>query len=645
MAIEKMTFVNVLGDISFLDKCILKLIDFNMFHIEKIKNNEKISGFKNLNEQNPYTEPLNKINRTLKILNISIKETEIKNLNPFEEKFEDFKQEEIFKLEEEIENINKKITYLKDSLNIIEHMKNLDVKIKSILKTNHIEAHFGKLPKDSYLKLEHIKQNDFFFIKQDIDEDFCWGFYISKKIDAKKAFEFFKELFFIEISIPKEVEENPQIEIEKINREIDVLKTRKKDLEIKKEEQKNKNKDSIKKTYIKIKTLHDAFSYRRFAIFNSKQFRICGFIPTKQIMEFKKIFENDNEVVYEFLEEQNEKYTPPVKLKTSRIFRPFEMYIKTYGTPQYKSFNPSSLVGFIYSIIFGIMFGDLGQGFLLFVGGFIAHKKTKNKLGLILTRCGFCSMIFGLVFDSLFGIEGIFKNFWKTLGIKILPFHLLNPSNSIPILMISCLIGVAIILVSISINIILNLKNKNVGEALFSHNGLAGLVFYGGFAASALFLILFKKNIFSYIFIILIIILPVCLIFLNIPLSNLLEKNSEIKNKREKFTVSSAIFDMIDIFLSYFTNTLSFLRVGGLALSHAALMLVVMKFAKMAATISTIGTISSIVVMILGNIFIIVLESLIVSIQALRLIYYEIFSRFYKSNGKPFSPIKIDYNN
>ncbi len=93
---------------------------------------------------------------------------------------------------------------------------------------------------------------------------------------------------------------------------------------------------------------------------------------------------------------------------------------------------------------------------------------------------------------------------------------------------------------------------------------------------------------------------------------------------------------MIDILLSYFTNTLSFLRIGGLALSHAALMLFVMKFAQMASFASP-------VVIIFGNAFVILLEGLIVSIQALRLIYYEIFSRFYKSNGKPFTPIKLDF--
>jgi V/A-type H+-transporting ATPase subunit I len=202
-----------------------------------------------------------------------------------------------------------------------------------------------------------------------------------------------------------------------------------------------------------------------------------------------------------------------------------------------------------------------------------------------------------------------------------------------------------LILISISINIFLNLKSKNIGEALFSHNGLAGLICYGSCTVAILFLILLKKNIFSPVYIVTTVILPLVLIFFSLPLGNIINHNQKNNHSSsEKFTISSAIFDMIDILLSYFTNTLSFLRIGGLALSHAALMLVVMKFAKMAGSLSFVGSVSGPIIIILGNAFVILLEGLIVSIQALRLIYYEVFSRFYQSNGRQFDPIKINYD-
>ena len=316
------------------------------------------------------------------------------------------------------------------------------------------------------------------------------------------------------------------------------------------------------------------------------------------------------------------------------------MYITTYGTPQYESINPSSFVGLIYSLIFGIMFGDLGQGLVILLGGIVFWKKKKSSLGLILTRCGFSSAVFGAIYNSIFGFEGVLNYNIS----NILPFELLKPSNSIVILIISCLLGMFIILISIAINVILKLKNKKYGEALFSHNGLAGFVCYASCTTAVLCLIFLKKNIFSPVVVALTVILPLILIFFNIPLGNIFEKNKHLKTKKEKFTVSAAIFDMIDILLSYFTNTLSFLRIGGLALSHAALMLVVMEFEKMAINVNYIGnSVTGGLVVILGNAFVILLEGLIVSIQALRLIYYEMFSRFYQASGKPFTPININF--
>ncbi len=652
MSIETMSLVNIVGTNSFLDECILKLINFKMFHIEKIKETKNPLNFKVLNEQNPYTEPLNKIKNIFKILKIDLNfeftfngEIKIKNS---ENEFLNVCNELLLKFEEETNRINNKIKSLKENLNVINHMNNLDEPLKEILNSKFISIHFGKISKENYFKIENTKNENFYFSKQDEDQNNCWGFYVTPKLKETQTFEFFKNLGFLEYKIPDELKLNKDNAEEEINKKIEYLEIELKDINFEKEKLKAENSEVLQKLFIKFKVLNDAFNYRKFAVTNNKQFNICGFIPTREIKKFDEIFKKEKNIVYEILEnEYAAEYSPPVKLKTSRLFKPFEMYISTYGTPQYGSINPSSLVGLVYSIIFGIMFGDLGQGLILLLGGIFAWKKMKNKLGLILTRCGFSSMIFGTLFDSIFGFEGLLENFWKNFGLgETLPFHLLKPSNSIPILVVSCLMGMALILISIGINIYLNLKSKNLGEAIFSHNGVSGFVCYGGITFAVLYLILYNKSIVSPVFILLIFVLPIILIFFNIPLSGLIEKNLKLKHeKREKFTISSAIFDMIDILLSYFTNTLSFLRIGGLALSHAALMLVVMKFAKMASSLNGVGTLSFVLIVVIGNAFVILLEGLIVSIQALRLVYYEIFSRFYKSNGKPFNPVKINFKN
>lgn len=652
MSIETMSFVNIVGTNSFLNECILKLINFKMFHIEKVKETKNSLNFKVLNEQNPYTEPLNKIKNILKILKIDLnfnfnfdEETKIENS---ENEFVKYCNEIVSNYEETTNKINSKIEKLNKSLNILSHMNNLDENLQNILNSSFISAHFGKISKENYMKIQNSKNENFYFSLQDEDQENFWGFYLTPKAQETKTLEFFKKLGFLEQAIPEILKLNQNNAKEKIIEQIEYLKIGLKDINFEKEKLKAENLEVLQKIFIKFKVLNDVFNYRKFAVSNSKQFNICGFIPTSSIEKFNEIFKKEKNVVYEIRKNaQSERYSPPVKLKTSKLFKPFEMYISTYGTPAYDSVNPSGFVGLVYSIIFGIMFGDLGQGLVLLISGMVAWKKMKNKLGLILTRCGFSSVVFGTLFDSVFGFEGLLQNFWKSLKMgNVLPFHLLKPSNSIPILVVSCLMGMFLILISIGINIYLNLKNKKLGEAIFSHNGISGFVCYAGVVFAVLCLIIFNKNVLSPIFILLIFILPIILIFFNIPLSCLIEKNMNIKHeKREKFTISSAIFDMIDILLSYFTNTLSFLRIGGLALSHAALMLVVMKFAKMASSLNGVGTLSFVLIIVIGNAFVILLEGLIVSIQALRLVYYEIFSRFYKSNGKPFNPVKINFKN
>ena len=104
----------------------------------------------------------------------------------------------------------------------------------------------------------------------------------------------------------------------------------------------------------------------------------------------------------------------------------------------------------------------------------------------------------------------------------------------------------------------------------------------------------------------------------------------------EKSTYDRDLHLLRSAVLSFITNTMSFLRVGGFVLSHAGMMLVVYTLAEM------VGGFGEIIVLILGNVFVMCLEGLIVGIQVLRLEFYEMFSRYYEGNGIPFKTIKED---
>ena len=149
---------------------------------------------------------------------------------------------------------------------------------------------------------------------------------------------------------------------------------------------------------------------------------------------------------------------------------------------------------------------------------------------------------------------------------------------------------------------------------------------------------IFNVNVLNPAFIILCIVFPLLLIFLREPLSKWMAKRKDLKPEDGVggFIITN-FFELFENVLSYITNTVSFLRVGGFILSHAGMMAVVLTLMEM------IGGFGSPIVFVIGNIFVMAMEGLIVGIQVLRLEFYEIFSRFYEGDGKEFRPVVVSY--
>jgi V/A-type H+-transporting ATPase subunit I len=269
------------------------------------------------------------------------------------------------------------------------------------------------------------------------------------------------------------------------------------------------------------------------------------------------------------------------------------------------------------------MFGDVGQGAVLILVGFLAWKLKKLRLGLVGTRIGVFSIIFGCLFGSVFGSEEILTPFFMPM----------KSTNTMPLLLAAIGIGVLLIIISMSFNVYINAKKKNWGEFLFSQNGVAGLAFY-------ICVILLAINALGKLglplgtpYILVGIVLPILLIFLKEPLNRKMQGYKMFPEGFGSF-FTEGFFELFDVVLTFITNTMSFLRVGGFVLSHAGMMLVVYTLAEM------IGGVGYWITLVLGNAFVMCLEGMIVGIQVLRLEFYEMFSRYYEGNGKPFISMK-----
>lgn len=639
MAIEKMVLMNIIGQQQNLDETLLRCVKSESFHPETVSKTFKMKNSSVKNVSNPYGDLYRKL-------------TDIMNYLKFPETFTAYSssEEDMSEIESYVQQTydylnqaNKEKKELKDEIYLqeqtlaqLKHIISLEIPISRVFSSKHIVGKFGRMPLDSKAKLPYFKEDNFFFFPFDEDETYLWGIYMAPSFCQQAIDDIFKSLYFEEITINYKITDTPKNAMQIISETIRKYHT---SLQIKETEFykfQAENEKKVKALYTKIKILHDTFNYRKYATIGHKKFQLMGFVPQKQAVAFMNLFKEMDTVICEQLpDDADSSLKPPVKLKTNRFYRPFEMFVETYGLPGYHDLNPTTYVGLIYTLLFGMMFGDFGQGFCVIIVGALLWKIKKMPLGLILTRCGIFSMFFGFLYGSFFGFEGSFKPVFNFLGLShIFPLDVLDSHTSLRLLLMSLGIGIFIILCSMIINICMNLKKKDLSKALFSNNGIAGFVLYAGIVTAAILMMGFKINLFHPLFLLIVVLLPLVLIFFSNPLGALLQK----KKNTEKFSALDSAFEMIDIILSYCTNTLSFLRVGGFILSHAALMLVVMQFAHMA------GDFGNPIVVIIGNIFVMGLEGLLVSIQVLRLLYYETFSRFYESDGKPFAPAKVHFN-
>ena len=358
---------------------------------------------------------------------------------------------------------------------------------------------------------------------------------------------------------------------------------------------------------------------------------LCGWMTEKDALAFQKDIQDDDKI-FCLMEDQQApaKKKPPTKLRNPKLFKPFEMYVKMYGLPAYNEMDPTWFVAITYSFIFGAMFGDVGQGLVLFLGGLFLYKTKKMDLAGIIGCAGVFSVFFGFMYGSFFGFEDVLKARWLKPMNAMMDVPLVGRLNAVFVIAIG--FGMFIILICMVFNIINSIRNKDVERTWFDSNAVAGLVFYGSIVLTVGLFISGKKLPAAAVLTVMFAV-PLILMFLKEPLTNLVEKKSQIFPEQKGMFFVQSFFELFEVLLSYLSNTLSFLRIGAFAVSHAAMMEVVLMLAG-----ATEGGSPNWIVVILGNIFVCAMEGLIVGIQVLRLEYYEIFSRFYAGNGREFQP-------
>ena len=342
----------------------------------------------------------------------------------------------------------------------------------------------------------------------------------------------------------------------------------------------------------------------------------------------------------------------PVLMKNPRFLSPFQALVQNYAIPEYGSIDPTPIVAVTYLIMFGLMFGDAGQGLVLALIGFIGSRivGTKNQAGQnllgLIGWCGLSSIITGLLFGSYFGMQW-FKPLWFDFH-GIVSGHVGRVGfvkDVYDILVITLYFGVSVIALGLLLNWINLIIKRSWRDLFFDKGGILGGWIYGsGVYIGFYFASHSYRELPDGWLLFWLVGLPALILILKPPIEFGIEARNNPDKRLNIFTVIDFVMqwivELLEIFSGYLANTLSFMRVAGLGIAHVSLMIAFFEIARLVGGNGTFG-VWSVLVLILGNLMIIVLEGLSAGIQALRLNYYEFFTKYFRGGGSVYRPVSL----
>lgn len=590
-------------------------------------------GYSHPTEDNPYEAFLQKTLELIKISGVNLK-LESTSVGAVDDEMLDYVNKIHALIDERVKErgvMLEQISACKDGIERYTHFLGLDARLDELLKCSYIAMRFGRLPKESYERLQHVYGDNpyILFIECSKTETDYWGVYFAPRDKKDEIDTVFASLYFERLHIPEAVGTVDEI-IKNLNENMAITEEQIKQFDLETQKELLTNIEKICRVYAYAKHKNELYELNKYSAVHGKRFYYVLWLPLSGVKFFNTAVNVDERIEIEISKpDADDKVKPPTKLKNSKLVRPFEYFVKMYGLPSYSDIDITAFVAVTYTVLFGIMFGDLGQGLVLALIGALMWKKKQMPLGKILIPCGISSMCFGLVFGSVFGYEELLDPLYHAVGLSGKPVSVMESINTVLIAAIA--IGIGLVVTAILINIIASIKRRDFGEALFSNNGLAGLLLYICAVLAAVGFMAGKTIVKSSV-LVPVIAVTAGLLFFKEPLSEALntKKLPVIRRSEIADFLMQNVFEMLEYILSYFSNTVSFLRVGAFVLVHAGMMMVVFSLA---------GDSQNIFVIILGNILVIALEGLLVGIQALRLEFYEMFSRCFSGEGREFTPI------
>ncbi|HEY5247538.1 MAG TPA: V-type ATPase 116kDa subunit family protein [Dermatophilaceae bacterium] len=311
---------------------------------------------------------------------------------------------------------------------------------------------------------------------------------------------------------------------------------------------------------------------------------------------------------------------PPTLLKNAGQQGGSRILVDTYGTVPYADLDPSRVAGLAYLLMFGMMFGDVGQGALLLAAGLLLRSGRISRLDKLrriwrfVAGAGLASMAFGVLYGEAFGPTGLVPVVW------------LEPvSHATSLLLAALMFGAVLLGGAYALGTINRAREGGWAYALYAPSGVAGFVLFASVG-------LLAWGLTGGIAPLVRVAAVLCLAALVLIFIGLFAEAGGGGTG-----LIQAFVELADTVIRLGSNLVSFARLAAFGLMHAALMLVVWR-----GTTALRGAgwraVAAVLVFVLGNALAFALEALVAGIQALRLEYYELFSRIFQVEGRPFHP-------
>lgn len=513
----------------------------------------------------------------------------------------------------QIENRTQELNELETSL---EQFADLDVDLGQLRHMHrHVDMRLGTIPSDNLGRLRDVLSlSHHVIVNLSRHNETLRMLVAGRQDDAEILDSVLHAAAFQPLSIPESFDDNPDALRRELAERRERLNTESLELQAQLENWGSTNRPQLLRARQLLEAAEPYVNLRGAVRTRGPLAALQGWMPARRLAQLEDRLQA--ELRHPFVLDsrpprRNERHLVPVPAQNQGLLKPFSMLVQQYGVPRFGEFDPTLLFAVTYVGMFGMMFGDVGHGAVIMLLGFVLRQKL-GAFTRFFALAGASSIVFGFLYGSVFGVEHWIRPLW------IAPM-----SDPIYMLTVALIWGVLFLTLGSIIAISNRFLSGDQTAALFGPGGVVSLVLYlallGGLVSLA------QGQGFPLAATILSLLALAVLVVAQ-------WRGSEGSIGERIFTTIIETFEIVN---NYVASSLSFLRVAAFSLNHVALSLAVFTLAD------GLGLVGHWITLILGNIFIIVLEGVIVTIQTLRLEYYEGFSRYFYGDGTPFRPLRV----